>query len=98
MAIYTNYPAFGGAFSDRISNLFQEATSVTIASDYTSAITLQHYQEDIARIINNGGNFTLLVGMAIFEGLNRYTYNRVEFLVFSDNCFDLCKKQHQIPI
>ncbi|NER07213.1 MAG: NgoFVII family restriction endonuclease, partial [Okeania sp. SIO3C4] len=51
--------------------------SITIASGYTSGITVKQYQEDIARIVNNGGDFTLLVGMGIFEGLNRYTYNKL---------------------
>ncbi|MGB3511780.1 MAG: restriction endonuclease PLD domain-containing protein [Microcoleaceae cyanobacterium] len=77
MAIYTNYPDFGGSFGDRLNTLLKKATSVTIASGYTSGITLQQYEEDITRIVNNGGNFTLLVGMGIFEGLNRHTYNKL---------------------
>ena len=77
MAIYTNYPYFGGAFGDQLRNIFKSANSVTIASGYTSEITVKQYQEYIARIVNNGGNFTLLVTMGIFEGLNRHTYNKL---------------------
>lgn len=77
MAIYTNNSEFGGAFGDRLSTLLKEANSVTIASGYTSAVILQQYQEYIAKIVNDGGNFTLLVGMGIFEGLSRHTYNKL---------------------
>ncbi|MDE5096623.1 MAG: hypothetical protein O4804_21150 [Trichodesmium sp. St11_bin5] len=66
MAIYTNYPDFGGAFGDQLRNLFKLANSVTIASGYTSEITVKQYQEYIAIIINICGNFTLLVAMIIF--------------------------------
>ena len=44
MAIYTNYPYFGGAFGDQLRNLFKSANSVTIASGYTSEITVKQYQ------------------------------------------------------
>ena len=47
MAIYTNYPYFRGAFGDQLRNLFKSANSVTIASGYTSEITVKQYQEYI---------------------------------------------------
>lgn len=47
MAIYTNYPYFGGAFGDQLRNIFKSANSVTIASGYTSEITVKQYQEYI---------------------------------------------------
>ena len=48
MAIYTNYPDFGGAFGYQLINLFKSANSVTIVSGYTSEITVKQYQEYIA--------------------------------------------------
>ena len=47
MAIYTNYPYFRGAFGDQLRNIFKSANSVTIASGYTSEITVKQYQEYI---------------------------------------------------
>ena len=47
MAIYTNHPDFGGAFGDQLRNIFKSANSVTIASGYTSEITVKQYQEYI---------------------------------------------------
>ncbi|MDE5080233.1 MAG: hypothetical protein O4805_09675 [Trichodesmium sp. St16_bin2-tuft] len=44
MTIYTNHPDFGGAFGDQLRNLFKLANSVTIASGYTSEITVKQDQ------------------------------------------------------
>ena len=80
MAIYTNSSEFGGALGDKFSSLLKQAVSVTVASGYTSEDILVRYSEDFIRIAGNGGNVTLLIGMAIFEGLRQSTYDRLDGL------------------
>ncbi len=77
MTIYTNNSQFGGAFGNKITSLLQEAESIIFASGYISKDVLLQYNQDFIRIAENGGDFTLLVGMAFFEGLRQSTYNQL---------------------
>ena len=75
MSIFTNSPRFGGTFEAKVQSLLRHSTSVIIASGYTSQDVLQKYRGDFVRIVAQGGAVTLLIGMALFEGLSQSTYD-----------------------
>jgi hypothetical protein len=77
MSIYTNYKDFGGLFGARFEDLIKKSTSATIASGYTSGDIVAKYEGDFGRIAEQGGDVTLLLGMALFEGLPRSTYDKL---------------------
>lgn len=89
--IYTNCSNFGGIFGDELSLLFKEGVHITIASGYTSHSIIQKYKSDLVNIAKNGGDVTLLIGMGIFEGLRKATYDKLDdlnrdLLIANPNC------------
>jgi len=91
MHIYTNVPEFGGTFEAKFDELLDRASSITIASAYTSQEALQKYRLNFSKIAKQGGDATLLLGMALFEGLHQSIYDRLveinsELLSLSPKC------------
>ncbi|PIP56780.1 hypothetical protein COX05_01260 [candidate division WWE3 bacterium CG22_combo_CG10-13_8_21_14_all_39_12] len=68
--MYTNTIQYGGNFLDIVDAEFESATSVAIASGYTSFDILHRYKDKLINISRNGGSSKLLLGMAFYEGLS----------------------------
>ena len=77
MRIFTNSDEHGGDFRTIFENLIIRATSITIATGYTSRDLLDRYKDVFLRISSEGGNVTHLVGMALFEGLEQSVYDNL---------------------
>lgn len=69
--IYTNTEQFGNNFLHILDDAFNNASSVSVASGYTSLDILNRYKDQFVRIAANGGQSRLLVGMAFYEGLSQ---------------------------
>lgn len=67
--IYSNDTLHGGNLLDVIKEKLPMATNVAIASGYVSDNIIEEFEEDFYRIVEEGGKFRLLVGMAFHEGL-----------------------------
>ena len=64
--MFTNLAKYGGNFRSVLDLEFKIATSVTIASGYTSLDIINAYSSDFIRIANSGGSSRLLLGMAFY--------------------------------
>ena len=73
--MFTNLKSFGGNFREVLDSEFAKATSVTIASGYTSLDVINAYTPEFIRIAKSGGTSRLLIGMAFYEGLSEKKYN-----------------------
>lgn len=73
--MFTNLAGYGGNFRTVLDSEFKVATSVTIASGYTSLDIINAYAEEFMRIADSGGSSRLLLGMAFYEGLSQKKYN-----------------------
>lgn len=68
MTFITNEEKFGGHFFNQLTAHISCASSVIIATGYISYKTLNEFEESILKIVDQGGRFTLIVGMGYFEG------------------------------
>ena len=73
--MFTNLAQYGGNFRSVLDSEFKVATSVTIASGYTSLDIINVYSQEFIRIANSGGSSRLLLGMAFYEGLSQKKYD-----------------------
>ncbi len=69
--IYTNTEQHGDKFLHILDDAFRNASSVSVASGYTSIDIINRYKDDFVRIAQAGGRSRLMVGMAFYEGLSQ---------------------------
>lgn len=67
--IYSNDELHGGNFLEVIKEKLPLSGNVAIASGYVSDNVITKFKDDFYRIVEEGGKFKLLVGMAFHEGL-----------------------------
>ncbi len=67
--IYSNDELHGGNFLEVIKEKLPHSGNVAIASGYVSDNVISKFKDDFYRIVEEGGKFKLLVGMAFHEGL-----------------------------
>ncbi len=80
MTFFTNHTKFGGDFKDPLSVQLGSCNSGVIATGYISNTTVKKYEPSILKIIENGGSFDLIVGMAFHEGLKEIQYKTLNSL------------------
>lgn len=69
--MFTNLSKHGGDFRTILDNEFRVASSVTIASGYTSIDVLYAFRQSFIDIAKKGGVARLMLGMAFYEGLSQ---------------------------
>jgi HKD family nuclease len=74
MAVFTNSPEFGGEFLKKFETLLNNSSGATIAVGYTSAESIERISARAKKIVDHGGIFRLLVGLAFFEGTTKPNY------------------------
>ena len=80
MTFYTNREKHEGFFETPFSYSLGGCSSGTIATGYISNKTINRYESEILRVVENGGTFHLIVGMAFYEGLKKSQFETLESL------------------
>ncbi len=75
MPIYTNSDDYGSDLEKKIDDLIQQGCdSLVIAAGYASNDIIEKYTSKFLDLAVTGSNISIIIGMALFEGLNASTY------------------------
>lgn len=78
MKTFTNATNYGGTMMETVEREFKRSKDICIASGYISNDVVVNFEPDIYRIVESGGSFKLLVGMAFYEGLTAKKHTLLE--------------------
>lgn len=80
MTLFANTDKHGGALKTQIASELRNSKRVNMAVGYVSGDILKAFEPNIKRIVRNGGNFNLIIGMAFFEGTTGRTLKKIRNL------------------